>query len=64
MRFLIDGGGAIPQVDAPAFDPAADEVSEAVTRLLQSLQTSAPAKDREVEARKRRERGARRLVEQ
>jgi hypothetical protein len=49
------------QANAPAFDRAVDEVSEAVTRLLQSLHTSAPAKDREVEAKKRRERGAGRL---
>ena len=48
------------QVNAPAFGRAVDEVSEAVTRLLQSLETSAPAKDREAEARKRRERFARR----
>jgi hypothetical protein len=40
------------QANTPAFDRAVDEVSEAVTRLLQSLQTSAPAKDREVEDRK------------
>jgi hypothetical protein len=46
------------QANAPAFDRAVDEVSEAVTRLLQSLETSAPPKDREAEARKR---AARRL---
>jgi hypothetical protein len=40
------------QANTPAFDRAVDEVSEAVTRLLQSLQTSTPRKDREVEARK------------
>jgi hypothetical protein len=40
----------------PAFDRVVDEVSDAVTRLLQGLQTTAPAKDRETEARKRRER--------
>jgi hypothetical protein len=50
------------QANAPAFDRAVDEVSEAVTRLLQSLQTSAPPKDREVEAEKRRERFRRRLA--
>jgi hypothetical protein len=38
--------------NAPAFDRAVDELSEAVTRLLQSLETSAPPKDREAEARK------------
>ena len=48
------------QVNAPVFDRAVDEVSEAVTRLLQSLETSAPPKDREAEARKRRERFTRR----
>ena len=48
------------QANAPAFDRAVDEVSEAVTRLLASLQTSAPTKDRDTEARKRRERFARR----
>ena len=48
------------QANAPAFDRAVDEVSEAVTRLLQSLETSAPAKDREAEARKRRARYTRR----
>jgi hypothetical protein len=41
------------QANAPAFDRAVDEVSEPVTRLLQSLETSAAPKDREAEARKR-----------
>ena len=50
------------QANAPAFDRAVDEISEAVTRLLQSLQTSAPPKDRNVEAEKRRERFRRRLA--
>ena len=48
------------QANAPAFDRAVDEVSEAVTRLLESLETSAPPNDRETEARKRRERFTRR----
>ena len=48
------------QVNAPAFDRAVDEVSEAVTRLLESLETSAPPKDRETETRKRGERFSRR----
>jgi hypothetical protein len=56
----VSGFAKPSQANAPAFDRALDEVSEAVTRLLQSLQTSAPAKDREVEAMKRRERFARR----
>jgi hypothetical protein len=50
------------QANAPAFDRAVDEISEAVTRLLQDLETSAPPKDRNVEAEKRRERFRRRLA--
>jgi len=46
--------------NVPAFDRAVNEISEAVTRLLQSLETSAPPKDRDAEVRKRRERFARR----
>jgi hypothetical protein len=56
----VSGFSKPSQANAPAFDRAVDEVSEAVTRLLQGLETSAPAKDREAEARKRRERFARR----
>jgi hypothetical protein len=48
------------QAKAPAFDRAVDEVSEAMTHLLASLETSAPPKDRDTETRKRRERFARR----
>jgi hypothetical protein len=50
------------QANAPAFDRAVDEISEAVTRLLQVLETSAPPKDQNVEAEKRRERFRRRLA--
>jgi hypothetical protein len=39
-----------------AFDQAVDEVSDAARRLLNSLQTNSPARDREVEAMKARER--------
>ncbi len=39
-----------------AFDHAVDEVAAAARRLLASLETSAPARDREVEAGKARER--------
>lgn len=38
------------------FDRAVDEVSEVVSRLMESLVTSAPAKNREVEAAKARAR--------
>jgi hypothetical protein len=43
-----------------AFDLAVTEVSEVVQRLLDSLVTSAPPKNREVEAAKARARVARR----
>lgn len=39
-----------------AFIQAVDEVSDAARRLLASLETAAPARDREVEAAKARER--------
>jgi hypothetical protein len=39
-----------------AFNRAVDEVSDAARRLLSSLETAAPTRDREVEAAKARER--------
>ena len=39
-----------------AFERAVDEVSDAARRLLTSLETAAPTRDREVEAAKARER--------
>ncbi|HET7469015.1 MAG TPA: DUF2277 domain-containing protein [Gemmatimonadales bacterium] len=44
----------------PAFDQAVDEVAHAVHRLLGSLVTAAPPKNREVEAAKARARASRR----
>lgn len=44
----------------PAFDRAVDEVSAVVRRLLTSLVTAAPPKNREAEAVKARARAARR----
>ncbi|MCB9377251.1 MAG: DUF2277 domain-containing protein [Holophagales bacterium] len=43
-----------------AFERAVDEVAAVAGRLLESLETSAPARDREVEAAKLRARAARR----
>jgi hypothetical protein len=45
-----------------AFERAVAEISEATTRLLDSLVTAAPPKDREVEAAKRRARSAQRYA--
>ena len=44
------------QANAAAFDRAVDEVSAAARRLLDSLHTNAPARDRDVEAEKARAR--------
>ncbi len=45
-----------------AFDRAVDEVSTAAHRLLRSLRTASPAKNREVEAMKARERAKERFA--
>lgn len=47
--------------EAP-FEMAVDEVTSLVHRLLDSLVTTAPPKDREVEATKHREKAARRFA--
>lgn len=48
------------RANAAAFDQAVDEVSVAARRLLDSLTTSAPPRNRETEARKARARAAKR----
>jgi len=45
-----------------AFERAVDEVTAAATRLIQSLETNAPPKDREEEMRKARERSRQRFA--
>lgn len=44
-----------------AFNAAVEEVSTVARRLIDSLTTAAPPRDREAEARKARERSARRF---
>jgi hypothetical protein len=44
------------QANAEAFDRAVDEVTEAARKLIFSLHSSAAPRDREIEARKARER--------
>ena len=46
----------------PAFLRAVDEVSDAARRLLASLETSRPARDREIEAMKAREKARERFA--
>lgn len=45
-----------------AFDRAVDEVTAAATRLIHSLNTSAPPRNREEEAQKAHERAVRRFA--
>jgi len=45
-----------------AFDRAVDEVSDAARRLIESLSTTSPAKNREAEAIKARERAKARFA--
>ena len=58
----ISGSTKPSQANAEAFDRAIEEVAEATSRLLGSLVTTAPPKDREVEAQKRREKAAKRYA--
>jgi hypothetical protein len=58
----VSGSTKPSQANAPAFERAVDEVAEATARLLDSLVTSAPPKDREAEAAKRRARAAERYA--
>ena len=54
----ISGTTKPSRVNAEAFDRAVAEVAAASTRLLDSLVTTAPPKDREIEAAKARQRAA------
>ena len=45
-----------------AFEAAVEEIAGAARRLLDSLETSAPPRDRQVEAARARERSARRFA--
>jgi hypothetical protein len=54
----ISGSTRPSQVNAEAFDRAVAEVAAASARLLDALVTTAPPKDREVEAAKARQRAA------
>jgi hypothetical protein len=52
----LSGFNKPSQANAPAFDRAVAEVTASAHRLLASLHTHAPARDREIEAEKARER--------
>jgi hypothetical protein len=52
----VSGFGKPSQANAEAFDRAVDEVAEAARKLILSLHSAAPPRDREIEAMKARER--------
>jgi hypothetical protein len=58
----ISGSAKPSQANAEAFQKAVDAVAEATRTLLGELVTSAPPKDREVEAEKARARSAARFA--
>jgi hypothetical protein len=58
----ISGYTKPSQANAEAFEDAIDEVAAISTKLLDRLVTSAPPKDREVEAAKRRARAEERFA--
>jgi len=58
----ISGFSKPSQANAEAFELAVDEVTAISTRLLDELVTSAPPKDREVEAAKARARSQQRYA--
>jgi hypothetical protein len=58
----LSGFAKPSQANAAAFDRAVDEVADAARRLLASLETASPAKNREVEAAKARERSRERFA--
>jgi len=58
----ISGFSKPSHANEAAFDRAVTDVADASRRLLESLVTTAPPKDREVEAAKRRARAAERFA--
>jgi hypothetical protein len=58
----ISGSTKPSQANAEAFERAVEEITEVSARLLGELVSSAPPKDREVEAAKRRARSEQRFA--
>jgi hypothetical protein len=58
----VSGSTKPSQANEAVFERAVDEVAGATARLLDGLVTSAPPRDREVEAAKRRARAAQRFA--
>jgi len=58
----ISGSSKPSQANAEAFERAVDAVADASAQLLEALVTTAPSKDRDEEAAKRRARAAQRYA--
>jgi hypothetical protein len=58
----ISGSTKPSHANGAAFDHAVEEIARATSRLLDGLVTSAPPKDRELEAAKRRARASQRFA--
>lgn len=58
----ISGTTRPSRANEAAFNQAVDEITDAARRLLQSIETRAAPRDRQEEARKARERSARRFA--
>jgi hypothetical protein len=58
----ISGSTKPSQANRAAFDRAVEEVTLSTVRLVEGLVSSAPPKNREIEAAKRSERGAQRFA--
>ena len=57
----LSGFNSPSKANKAAFDAAIEEVFEAAHRLMHALETTAPPRDREVEAAKARQRSAERF---
>ena len=58
----LSGAHRPSRVNEPAFEQAVDEVAAAASRLLHSLTTNAPPRNRDEEARRAQERARRRFA--
>ncbi|MFL5605314.1 MAG: DUF2277 domain-containing protein [Gemmatimonadaceae bacterium] len=58
----LSGVARPSRVNEAAFNRAVDEVTDAARRLIESLETNAAPRNREQEARKARERSAKRFA--
>jgi hypothetical protein len=58
----LSGSNSPSRANEAAFNRAVDEVADSARRLIASLQTTAEPRDREVEARKAKERARQRFA--